>query len=199
MPPCLLSAPAVAAVAPASVRKNLVAKEGRSRLRSRRPIALEFSICSACNLGMERHFFLSSTGRIPSPGAWACPRCLEILGKCLCHMFQMARQMSRHDMTCLATESWQMSRHVTMFRRTGENIRSARRARHQRKYDFDLNKKIPEIGEDRCSTRIDGLRIDIIRTTFLSSAAEILFKIIPTHGAAVATLVAQNVLAHVAT
>ena len=43
-----------------------------------------------------------------------------------------------------------------------------------------IKKKIPEIGEDRCSTRINGLRIDIIRTTFLASAAEILFKIIPT-------------------
>ena len=56
-------------------------------------------------------------------------RLLEILGKCLCHMFQMARQTSRRDMTCLATEPWQMSRHVAMFRRTGENFRSARCAR----------------------------------------------------------------------
>ena len=78
---------------------------------------------------------------------WPLHRLLVILGKCLCHMFQMARQMSRRDMTCLATEPWQMSRHVAMFRHQGENFRSARCARRLRVCFWE---KYRRNGENQC-------------------------------------------------
>ena len=95
--------------------------------------------------------------------------------------------MSRHDMTCLATESWQMSRHVAMFRRPGEIFRSARCARRLR---VCFGMKYREIAPKSRNLMLNGRRNGNNRTKISALAPEIFFKIAASRCQGVITLTA---------